>query len=130
MYEKEYDFCRSSNNNENHDGMKDFKSHGPQWYAKRISPFLRDLDPVMAEIQVPSAEPRGRRRSADAGVGVDPLFGVHLWRSLRGGAANPQSALGSGIPEESSFQPALVDSTTIPHQHQLHSKSPKVLDVK
>jgi hypothetical protein len=30
MYEKEYDFCRLANNNENYDGMKDFESHGPQ----------------------------------------------------------------------------------------------------
>ncbi|KAH0814763.1 hypothetical protein GEV33_008029 [Tenebrio molitor] len=35
-----------------------------------------------------------------------------------------QSGLGSGIPEESSLQPALVDSTTIPHRHLSHSKSP------
>ncbi|KAJ3632350.1 hypothetical protein MTP99_009363 [Tenebrio molitor] len=33
-------------------------------------------------------------------------------KNLRGGAANPQS----GIPEKSSLQPAIVDSTTIPHQ--------------
>jgi hypothetical protein len=73
----------------------------------------------MAEVQVPPGEPRGRRRSADAGVGVVPLFGVQFGRTLRGGTANPQSLLGSGIPEESSLQPALADSTTIPHQHLL-----------
>jgi hypothetical protein len=76
----------------------------------------RVVDPVMAEVQVPPGEPRRRRRSADADVGVDPLFG--------GGAANPQSALGGRILEGSSLHPTLVDSITIPHQHLLHSKSP------
>jgi hypothetical protein len=56
---------------------------------------LRDLDPVATDVQVPPVEPRGRRRSADADVGVDPLFGVQFWRTLRGEAADPQSALGS-----------------------------------
>jgi hypothetical protein len=50
--------------------MKDF--------GKRISLLLRDLDLVMAEVQVPPRELRGRRRSADTDVGVDPLFGVQF----------------------------------------------------
>jgi hypothetical protein len=37
-----------------------------------------NLDSVMAEVQVPPGEPRRRRRSADAGMGVDPLFGVQF----------------------------------------------------
>jgi hypothetical protein len=78
----------------------------------------------MAEVQVSPGEPRGRGRSADADLSADPLFGIQFWLNLRGGAANPQSALESGIPEESSLRPALVDSNTIPHQHLLHSKSP------
>jgi hypothetical protein len=41
-------------------------------------PFLWDLDPVLAEVQVPPEEPRGRRRSAHADVDIDPLFGVQV----------------------------------------------------
>jgi hypothetical protein len=33
---------------------------------------------VMAEVQVPPGEPQGRRRSADADVDVDPLFGIQF----------------------------------------------------
>jgi hypothetical protein len=43
-----------------------------------ISPFLWDLDPVLAEVQVPPGESRGRRQSADADVDIDPLLGVQL----------------------------------------------------
>jgi hypothetical protein len=32
----------------------------------------------MPEVQVPLGEPRGRRRSADTDVDVDPLFGVQF----------------------------------------------------
>jgi hypothetical protein len=86
----------------------------------------------MAEVQVPPGELRERRRSADTDVCVDSLFSVQFYRILRGGAANPQSGLGSGIPEESSLQRALIHSTT-PHEHLPHSKSttpplPPVLD--
>jgi hypothetical protein len=56
--------------------MKDFESHDTD--RKRISPLLRDFDLVMAEVQVPPGELRGRRRSADTDVCVDPLFGVQF----------------------------------------------------
>jgi hypothetical protein len=97
--------------------MTDFGSHGPQWYGKRISPFLRDLVPVMAEVQVPPGEPRRRRRSANADVGVDPLFGVQFWWTLRGGAANPQNSWRIVAPASS----RRLHTTT---QHLPHSKSP------
>jgi hypothetical protein len=78
----------------------------------------------MAEVQVPPRELRGRRRSADTDVDVEPLFDVQFRSIFRGGVANPQSALGFGTPEESTLQPALIDYNTIPHHHLLHSKSP------
>jgi hypothetical protein len=57
-------------------------------------PFLWDLDPVLAEVQVPPEEPRGRRRSAHADVDIDPLFGVQVLYTLRGGPLIRSARLG------------------------------------